>query len=100
MSAPPHEGGRRRTLLVGVIIGVLIPVVSFFLVVLALRSADDGGTITTVGTGVWALLAFSGTLMIGFDRTRRLGLGILLGLSGVILVGAGTCTAVVLGGAV
>ena len=100
MSTPETEGRRHRTLLVGVAVGVLVPVLSFLLVVLALRGADDGGTIVVVGTGVWGLLAFSATLMIGFDRTRRMGLGILLGFTGVVLAGAGTCTAVVMGGGV
>ena len=97
MSTPQAKG--RRDLLVGIGIGIAVPAVSFLLVVLALDRAAGDGTIYSVGSSVWGLVAFAGTVMIAFDRTRRLGLGILLGFSGLLVVGAGTCTAIVMGGA-
>jgi len=65
-----------------------------FLVVLWL---GVGSTSAWVGSAVWGLVAFSGVLMMAFPRTRRAGLGVLLGFCALLVAGAGTCTAVVFG---
>ena len=88
-----------RQVLLGVAIGVLVPASALGLTLLAFRRTSDGSSAYSLGTTIWSLVAFVGVVMIGFDRTRRVGLGILLGFSALVLLGAGTCTAVVMGGA-
>jgi hypothetical protein len=87
-----------RQVLLGIAVGVLVPASALGLTLLAFRGASDGSTAYSLGTAVWSIVAFAGVMMIGFDRTRRVGLGILLGFCGLVLIGAGTCTAVVVGG--
>ena len=74
-------------------IGVLVPLLAFLLVAwLGVSSA-----LAWMGPAIWGVVAFTGVLMMAFRRTRRIGVGILLGFSGLLVAGAGTCTAVVIG---
>jgi hypothetical protein len=50
-----------------------------------------------IGSTVWAVVAFSGVVMTAFDRTRRMGVGVLLGFCALVIVGAGTCTVAFMG---
>ena len=98
--APPLEDPDRRPpararggFAVGVAVGVLVPLVAFLVVAqvgLDFRYA-------WVGQTVWAAVAFAGVLMLAFDRTRRIGGGVLVGFCGLLVLGAGVCTAAVFG---
>ena len=88
-----------RARLVGVAIGVVVPLLALLVVLVVARRSGDGDPVIFFGSSVWSLVAFLGVLLIAWERTRPLAVGILIGFSGLILVGAGTCTAVVMGGA-
>jgi hypothetical protein len=45
-----------------------------------------------IGTVLWAATAFLGVLLMAFERTRSYGLGVLMGFCGLVVVGAGVCT--------
>jgi hypothetical protein len=87
--APPRRS--RRPLLVGVVLGVVLPLCSF------LATAFAGADSVGIGTVLWAGTAFVGVLLLVFERTRSYGLGILLGFCALVVIGAGVCTTVVLG---
>ena len=78
---------------VGVAAGALVPLAAFLVV--ALVGFDT--RYAWVGQTVWAVVAFIGVLMLAFDRTRRIGGGVLVGFCGLLVVGAGVCTAAVFG---
>ena len=90
---PPPPAQVRGGLLIGVAVGALAPLAAFLVVA---RAGLDS-RYAWVGQLVWAAVAFMGVLMLAFDRTRRMGLGVLLGFCGLVVVGAGMCTAVVVG---
>jgi hypothetical protein len=69
-------------------VGALVPLVAFVLPWLAGRSPESA-----LGATVWSAVAFAGVLLTAFPRTHRLGVGILIGFAGLVVVGAGTCTA-------
>ncbi len=64
---------------------------------LVVRSGKNGLTASSVGSLVWALVAFTAVMSLAFDRTRQLGLGLLIGFGALFVVGAGTCSAVLVG---
>ena len=84
----------RRHLLLGVAIGFLVPLLSFSGLFLL---PDQLGTFT-LGAAPWALVAFVGVVLCFFDATRRVGTGMLLGFSTLLVVGAGACLALLAGG--
>jgi|ERR1044071_1652357 hypothetical protein len=90
---PRPPGQVRGGLLIGVAIGALAPLAAFLIVV---RVGFDS-RYAWVGQTVWAVVAFTGVLMLAFHRTRRMGLGVVLGFCGLLVVGAGMCTAAVVG---
>lgn len=83
----------RGGLLIGVAVGALVPLAAFLAVV---RVGIDS-RYAWVGQTVWAVVAFIGVLMLAFDRTRRIAGGVLVGFCGLLVVGAGVCTAAVFG---
>lgn len=83
--------GYSGAVLLGVMIGVVLPLAAF-LVVARTGSVSSYGWI---GHTVWATVAFSGVLMLAFDRTHRTGIGVLVGFSLLLVVGTGTCIALV-----
>ena len=92
-SAPaPGSGGdhARRALLLGVAIGFVIPMLAFLL--LSETVAPD---YWWLGSTVWSVVAFVGVALLFFERTRRVGVGMLLGFGCLLLVGAGACTVLV-----
>ncbi len=86
---PPVSRGNpaRRPLLLGVAIGLLVPMVAF----LALSA---GMTYWRLGSAVWSVVAFVGVALLFFERTRRVGVGMLLGFGCLLLTGAGACTVI------
>ena len=82
-----------RALIIGLAIGVLVPLAAFgSTALLGLEPAT-----AEIGSTVWAVVAFSGVVMTAFHRTRRLGVGVLLGFCALVVVGAGTCTVAIMG---
>jgi len=89
-SAPPRGSGgvhAQRALLLGVAIGFVIPMLAFLL--LSETAAPD---YWWLGSSVWSVVAFVGVALLFFERTRRVGVGMLLGFGCLLLVGAGACT--------
>lgn len=96
MSSPVPEPTRpqparppRRPLLIGVAAGVVLPLLSFVVTAWVLPDAE----LWWLGSLTWSAVAFAGVVMLAAARTRRYGLGVLLGFAGLLVVGAGTCTA-------
>jgi hypothetical protein len=87
---PPVSRGNpaRRPLLLGVAIGLLVPMVAF----LALSAGMTAGE--RLGSAVWSVVAFVGVALLFFERTRRVGVGMLLGFGCLLLTGAGACTVI------
>jgi hypothetical protein len=90
--AGPPTAPRRshRRLGIGVILGVVLPLLGFLATAFA-------GVDYRIGTVLWAVTAFLGVLLLAFERTRSYGLGILLGFCWLVVVGAGVCTTVLEG---
>src|SRR4051812_23895296 len=80
---PRPPSGLRGGLLIGVAIGALVPLAAFVVVA---RVGFDSAYVW-VGQTVWAAVAFLGVLMLAFDRTRRIGVGVLLGFCALLVVG-------------
>lgn len=83
---------RGRTWWIGLVLGALVPLAAFALPWL------NGDTPALGGPGdiVWSAVAFGGVLLTAFRRTRQLGVGILIGFAGLLLIGAGTCTTILM----
>ena len=79
--------------MIGVAIGFLLPLAAFLVV----APAGFDSRYAWVGQTVWSAVAFTGVVMLAFDRTRRMGVGVLVGFCALLVVGAGMCTAVVVG---
>jgi ABC-type transport system involved in multi-copper enzyme maturation permease subunit len=47
-----------------------------------------------LGSAVWSVVAFAGVALLFFERTRRVGVGMLLGFGCLLLIGAGACTVI------
>lgn len=88
-----QPSARRPGFLLGVGMGALLPALTFALSFVTQNSWETSLLYSLV-SGVWSVLAFAGVFLIAFERTRGLGLGILLGFCGLLLVGGGVCTAV------
>lgn len=86
--APPRRS--RRPLIVGVVLGVVLPLLGFLAPAFA-------GADYRIGTVLWAVTAFVGVLLMAFERTRSYGLGVLMGFCGLVVVGAGVCTTLLVG---
>ena len=86
---PPISGGdqSRRPLLLGVAIGFVIPMLAFLLL-----SGTVARDYSWLGSTVWSVVAFVGVALLFFERTRRVGAGLLLGFGCLLLIGAGVCT--------
>lgn len=87
--APPRRS--RRPLIVGVVLGVVLPLLGFL--VPAFADPDYFG----IGGALWAMTAFVGVLLMASERTRSYGLGVLMGFCGLVVVGAGVCTTLLVG---
>lgn len=88
MSTDTDPDSRRR-LVTGIAIGALVPLLGFLGWLVPGTRADYWW----VGQIVWSGVAFVGVALLFFPRTRRVGLGMLLGFAALVLVGAGVCTA-------
>ena len=88
---PPGSGGdhARRTLLLAVAIGFVIPMLAFLLL-----PETEAPASWWLGSTVWSVVAFVGVALLFFERTRRVGVGMLLGFGCLLLVGAGACTVI------
>jgi len=88
VSAGDHA---RRALLLGVAVGFVVPMLAFLL--LSETAAPD---YWWLGSAVWSVVAFVGVALLFFERTRRVGVGMLLGFGCLLLVGAGACTVILI----
>ena len=90
--APPPPKGRALHLWLGIATGALVPLLTFVPVwVFGLDSVP-----AAIGVIGWAGTMLAGFLLLVFRQTRRFGAGMIIGFWGLIIVGAGTCTVVVL----
>jgi hypothetical protein len=77
-------------LFMGILIGAVVP---FFGVALPFV-LPDGSAIGALAPIVWVFLVLlSGAALLFSDETRRWGVGILIGLFGMLIIGAGACVA-------
>ena len=85
--APPPPKPK-APLLLGILIGAVAP---FFAVALTLALPDGSGAESTAPF-LWVLIILAtGAGLMFSDQTRRWGLGILIGLFGMLIIGAGAC---------
>ncbi len=85
---PPPPRKPRTPLLLGIVIGAVVP---FFGLVppLLFRNGPD---VVGMAPVVWVFMVLLGGAALLFsDDTRRWGVGILIGLFGMLIVGAGAC---------
>jgi hypothetical protein len=71
--------------LIGVAMGAVLPLATFPIVAQVGFASPYGW----VGQTVWAAAAFKGVPLLAFDLTRRIGVGILLAFSALLVVAAG-----------
>jgi hypothetical protein len=93
---PPDSGGgdhARRTLLLAVAIGFVVPMLAFLML-----PETEAPNSWWLGSTVWSVVAFVGVALLFFERTRRVGLGMLLGFGCLLVVGAGACTVILIAG--
>ena len=91
---PPFSGGSnpsRRSLLLGGAIGFTIPMLAFLLL-----PETEAPATWWLGSTVWSVVAFVGVALLFFERTRRVGVGMLLGFGCLLIVGAGACTVILI----
>ena len=91
---PPGSGGgdhARRTLLLAVAVGFVVPMLAFLLL-----PETEAPNSWWLGSTVWSVVAFVGVALLFFERTRRVGVGMLLGFGCLLLVGAGACTVIMI----
>ena len=90
----PGQGSTRgrRQLWVGIAIGASVPLLAFLPLIRDFNSLNRA-----VAGNVWAAVAFVAVLLLSPERTRRYGVGILIGFCALLICGAGTCVVVVLG---
>jgi hypothetical protein len=105
VTQPPYEPGPpagwqpparkpKAPLVLGILIGAVVP---FFGILAAIVIGSVGSSTTLSGIAgllpfVWALLVLAvGAGLLFSDRTRRWGLGILIGFFGMLIIGAGVC---------
>jgi len=80
----------KAPLVLGILIGAVVP---FFGVALPL-ALPDGSAVEALAPFVWVFLVLlSGAGLLFSDETRRWGVGILIGLFGMLIIGAGACVA-------
>lgn len=97
---PPRGGGSRAW---GVATGILAPillVVLFPVVASLLSGAGQGGAADTLFGLLLVLpglLLVAAVVLVAVPRTRRFGIGVLLGLAILLVVGAGACVALIAG---
>jgi len=87
---PPVSGSgnpSRRSLLLAVAFGFVVPMLAFLLL-----PETEAPASWWLGSTVWSVVAFVGVALLFFERTRRVGVGMLLGFGCLLLVGAGACT--------
>jgi multidrug transporter EmrE-like cation transporter len=89
----PGQGSARRCrqLWVGIAIGAFVPLLSFLPLIRDLNSLN-----LAVARNLWAAVAFVAVLLLFPERTRRYGVGMLIGFCALLICGAGTCIVVVL----
>jgi hypothetical protein len=91
--APPPKKPK-APLFLGMLIGAVAPF--FGLLVPALFSGEPGAAADAVAFApfVWVMVILAtGAGLLFSDRTRRWGVGILIGLFGMLIIGAGVCVA-------
>lgn len=86
----------RAPLLLGILIGAVVPFfgVGIGFAIGSIGSSPAVSNLAGLVPFVWALLVLATGLGLLFsDRTRRWGLGILIGFFGMLIIGAGACVA-------
>ena len=93
---PPvsSDNPSRRPLLVGVAIGLLVPMLAFLGLAAGITADYRWADYWWLGSAVWSVVAFVGVALLFFERTRQVGAGILLGFACLLLTGAGACTVI------
>jgi hypothetical protein len=93
---PPPPKKPKAPLLLGILIGAVAPFLGLiFPVALGNSSSSTAQGIAGLAPFVWVFLVLAtGAGLLFSDRTRRWGLGILIGLFGMLIIGAGACVAV------
>ena len=84
----------KAPLIAGILIGALAPFLGLIVPVVLSSLAVPTGVSELAGIVpfVWVLLILAtGAGLLFSDRTRRWGLGILIGLFGMLIIGAGAC---------
>ena len=93
---PPPPKKPKAPLVLGILIGAAAPVLGI-LVPVALSALTDGGIMGGFGFAPFVLVMVvlaTGAGLLFSDQTRRWGVGILIGLFGMLIIGAGACVAV------
>jgi len=83
----------KAPLLAGMLIGAVAPWF-FSLVPLILT---NGNTAAGYGLYAWVLVPLAGIVLLLVPKTRRWGLGVLIGFFGMLIIGAGACLTIVVG---
>jgi hypothetical protein len=94
---PPPPKKPKAPLLLGILIGAVAPFFGLiFPVALGnVSSPSVASDIAGLAPFAWVFLVLAtGAGLLFSDRTRRWGLGILIGLFGMLIIGAGACVAV------
>ena len=90
---PPPAKPPKAPLFAGILIGAVAPWF-FSLVPLILT---NGNTAAGYGLYAWVLVPLAGIVLLVVPRTRRWGLGVLIGFFGMLIIGAGACLTIVVG---
>ena len=100
---PPQPGWQpppkkpKAPLFLGILIGAVAPFLGILPPALLSNTVDSTSVASDViglaPFGWWFLVLATGAGLLFSDRTRRWGVGILIGLFGMLIIGAGACVA-------
>lgn len=93
---PPPPPKSKTPLLLGILIGAVAPFFGVIppVVLSNVQSPTWVADVAGLAPFAWVFLVLAtGAGLMFSDRTRRWGLGILLGLFGMLIIGAGACVA-------